>query len=1013
MKKFALTSLAALLMATPSWAQPVPLYENFGSVVYRWDDELNHPPVVDATSFANYGSFVITNIIDFNLLGLLQGLGLPYETANTLNFTNRGEMKGLFGFRFNNATVSGRKPAQNFVNGNGGRIEATGIVFDIFDPVTTQFTPANSFTNANINISASNVVNRGVILADNIGLIQISGDKVDLSRGGIGIKPIPGAYSFLQGFCFFGGTSGAGPVPGQVAFFPDAGILDRYWGIDTNVFSLATTIARTAFPPVVTPVHLVTRLVPPYQLFFTQFALFEPQVFVFTNAVTPTNWLIQAVFVENLDPEILTDVRFAISEIPTNVWRTPVIQFSSLEPDVITGGNRTNELYFMDYSTSWTNLTLLTNLASGFSTPTAMPSTFAVSWSQPCEYLPFFSDAPNAIGTPDLFYNTTYSNVVITNTITAYSFFATNLASQLSSGVPITNSSGRIEINANELRMDKARVRGEGYVSIKTKNLISSANSIVDVDHVGLNLGATSGNLNVQGVASEITRRMGGPVFAWSGVWTNFTGLLETNMVEEPPGSGNFTNVVVTNVVEMNFHAMVVLNAMETQFPVKVHEFSTFSTNVVLTDRINVSDSLSVDAQNFTVTGLLNIEAPVRNWTATNFPNLKTLTNSGSIQVNNEAAFGSDRTVPYQVIVNRGTIEAISVNMRSDYFENSGTITAVRQIPDIFTGGVTTLSGPINLDIGIGRLEGGQFTTLRDISIRAKELKLRNHRQSSAALFLSGQDLIADDGQSLSNDIEVRDGFNLFQKPSFGDLFGTRITSIAPAFALVSHQWAGENRGPVVSGFVNNVAIGRLVIESGLDSLHSFTGTIGNNGLYVDYLEFRNVTIDQVDTALEINPGMVVYFADSNLPAEELNDKVGGRLKWVSEFAGVNSGVDVLLLNGQTVRMNRALRNSRTIDSDGDGIPNFFDFYPLDANAGGLNTALAITLPTAQAPVISFAAPAGQTYVIEYTTNLSAPVWKPLENLNNVTVVDGKISISDTNILAGETQRFYRIRFNQ
>ena len=56
-------------------------------------------------------------------------------------------------------------------------------------------------------------------------------------------------------------------------------------------------------------------------------------------------------------------------------------------------------------------------------------------------------------------------------------------------------------------------------------------------------------------------------------------------------------------------------------------------------------------------------------------------------------------------------------------------------------------------------------------------------------------------------------------------------------------------------------------------------------------------------------------------PEEFLDGQFGGHLRWASGYAGPNSSVTVLV-NGQSVQVNKALFNSHIIDSDHDGLPN-------------------------------------------------------------------------------------------
>src|SRR5207249_3799775 len=111
-----------------------------------------------------------------------------------------------------------------------------------------------------------------------------------------------------------------------------------------------------------------------------------------------------------------------------------------------------------------------------------------------------------------------------------------------------------------------------------------------------------------------------------------------------------------------------------------------------------------------------------------------------------------------------------------------------------------------------------------------------------------------------------------------------------------------------------------------------FSGASAGNAIYVDFLELDTSVSSDLENTLAIDPDFTIYFADANVPVEQLDGQFDGHLRWVSEFNGPNSSVDVLLRSGKTVKMNRALRNSASIDSDGDGIANGDDIYPLDAD---------------------------------------------------------------------------------
>lgn len=300
-------------------------------------------------------------------------------------------------------------------------------------------------------------------------------------------------------------------------------------------------------------------------------------------------------------------------------------------------------------------------------------------------------------------------------------------------------------------------------------------------------------------------------------------------------------------------------------------------------------------------------------------------------------------------------------------------------------------------------------------------------QQTSVALYLDPTNSLTDSGPGANNQITCSDGFHLARKPVIGDLFGTTIETQAPQFREADHSWVAEDRGPTTAGYSNNAAIGHLTLNSTDTGFLFFSGGGGNNALYVDFLELKGAAKTDPQSFLGINSDLVIYFAEANVPAESLDGlfadggQPAGRLRWVKDFAGPNSSVDVLLLNGQTVKMNRALRNSTTIDTDGDGVANAYDFYPLDAAAwnsvsppgGALTSVALVNVGSSRAVSVSWSSVPATSYSVEYTTSLSTPNWQPLMNYTNMTVTNGTVNVLDTTLPVGESQRFYRLRFGQ
>ncbi len=137
-------------------------------------------------------------------------------------------------------------------------------------------------------------------------------------------------------------------------------------------------------------------------------------------------------------------------------------------------------------------------------------------------------------------------------------------------------------------------------------------------------------------------------------------------------------------------------------------------------------------------------------------------------------------------------------------------------------------------------------------------------------------------------------------------------------------------------------------------------------------------------------------------------ERAGGPyLVWVpADFAGPNSSVDVLI-NGKTVQVNKALRYSKIIDSNTNGIPNFYDANPFDVPF----VAQGALVQSHPQPAAKFAdlwthSP-GTAYSVQFSTNYAPAIWSPLLSYTNTGSTSVVATVSDTNTPSG--QRFYRV----
>jgi hypothetical protein len=262
---------------------------------------------------------------------------------------------------------------------------------------------------------------------------------------------------------------------------------------------------------------------------------------------------------------------------------------------------------------------------------------------------------------------------------------------------------------------------------------------------------------------------------------------------------------------------------------------------------------------------------------------------------------------------------------------------------------------------------------------------------NAGSITLAGTNSITDSGIYSSNTWVISGavgaGFSLLARPTTGDLLGTTVTNTCPGPGLSQlDTWAGKNYGVSTNGFLNNQAVGRLILNAaGNTSQFRFKGAGTNNALYVDYLEFAGGLVNGVNNSydfsqnLTIASNMYIYFADCVVGGVSIAAKVdaaskagrnGGRLRWVPAYNGHFSSVDIVYPDGTTNTYNEALAGSTTIDSNGNGIANAYDPAPF-FTAAQINLAIGMTNLPPQQTVISWNSIPGATNTVYYSTNIA------------------------------------------
>jgi hypothetical protein len=427
--------------------------------------------------------------------------------------------------------------------------------------------------------------------------------------------------------------------------------------------------------------------------------------------------------------------------------------------------------------------------------------------------------------------------------------------------------------------------------------------------------------------------------------------------------------------------------------------------NLIINDLVNISNSMDLDATSVTLAtnpaaaavpaGELNLLGASMVW-QTEAPNLRNLTNWGTIATGNNLDFIDGNGQAYSTWVNHGSIVGGEVTVNANYLENSGSSASVVQVGGvIFTNEssatILTVGGNINLQATTAVLTGGFLSATpelggsQDVTISAGNLVVSNQTFTlSGRLNLSVTNSVVDGGAASGNQWTAANGINLFLRPKTGDFLGTTITLTAGPNEEVDNTWDGQDLGPSTKGFLNNAAVGNLILDAadangaflfqGLDSVNPYA-------IYVDQIQLQggasseqNENGNELFTAFDLPPNMTIYFADATSSGHDISEKLngafglegaaGGKLIWLPSYAGIFSSTNILFANGITYQVNQAL---------------FAEGATIDVN-------LSVVRSNKAPPVslISWYAPANSTNHLFVKTNLASTNWVGLTNLTFV-----------------------------
>lgn len=1001
--------------------------------------------VIDDAVFINNGYFEVQSTDPLLVNGTIRPGALtgdpflfsstPWDSSNTTDYTNNGQFVGV-SMRFDTVRpgTGERAPANSFFNTSSGVMDAANINGLVSLTGASGVIDLAVVGTSLVRVQANEVINEGLIRAGTTGAIGLIGNNIDLSFGTLAIDPL-GYYRGQSGFCILSFTFDAND--NWVGYYNDAGIKDIQWGTG-NQTNLNVSAFMTVNPiQTFSYAHDVSTGGRPFP---TSVFLTNAQSWALAFQLDATNVVIQAAFVQTGDTNVFADVEWVPIGFPqgvdNNKFLTTKVKIYAPLFDLLSLQVVTNQVTIFDQLASTTNLNLVSDsiFAAAASATGRRAGAYIVTR---CDNLLFGGTRSNYVVSPSDFWQPNFATTAPSNTYAGHTFTIDSLPSRPDPlpGVSVKDFPGRIEIEAaNSLSLFRTGMRGEGLVSVLTDNLTSSDGTVIDSQNLNFDLakqipaGATTASLPIQNLSRDMVERFSGQIQMWSGNWTNLV-----------------TNIVSGEIETWAYHVtMVDASQVRSKQEVTVADFKVRAptTDVTIFDNMIVSNRFEVQSMNLTVDGRIELRGSA--WATTNLPNLVNFTNTanGRLQLLGEGTFARTNG-PLTSFSNAGTINSYSINIDANEVENSGDILSGQRFTGFnfffltnnspFFDIIVPSAGPITVNArNSAVLDGGSISTQGDINLMGPVYKFNDYSLvSGATLNLTVSEAIQDAGAATPSVFTISNAFNLTRAPAFGNLLGTTVAAVPAPNRPYRMRWAARDLGTNNSVWSMNSAIGHLLLNTQTNSVFEFrpevTGAAGR-AIYVDLLEITGLGITNMATLtanLFLRDGITIYYsdiiatnlvddarADRNKTVEEwLNGRTfgTGRLVWAPEFRGPNSTIDVPLfpLGSGVAQMNRALRESLIVDTDGDGIPNGLDDFPLNNQL----PPLIMVAPVQGTPraAITFRAQPNVTYVVESAPTVQSQTWSVVQTYRSTQAQAVNVTVTDA-IAATDATRFYRVR---
>jgi len=655
-----------------------------------------------------------------------------------------------------------------------------------------------------------------------------------------------------------------------------------------------------------------------------------------------------------------------------------------------------------------------------------------------------------------------YTNTVSTNDYMAYSFAITSLPSKIpnptnstyasliqavggrvqgaQSQSPFgyaTNLAGRVRVQADNLRLEDARIRAHGVVNLQAKHVTSSANTSIAAPYANYDLGSTNGTLEYRGLNPVGQPNLTGVVKVFVMAWTNTAEFPDpaAAAATTDPTAGTGTATPSNLLADTHFRVMIVdadidpfrytgelvglkLRAVNltTADPVLYQVPEVDAPPSRYPDGFDGASSLAGTEQVAPITENWINQAPFRligtlGVSSRTFPRLRTLTNTSDI-LGNQVSLGLGQGGRLSSLVNSGSIQSSGyMGLGATVLTNSGILNAGNVLDlladSLVLSGTNLIASGGRLNLTAKTLNAGDGGAIRSRSVLSLNVSDRFVTPNAPGKVLALQAA----GVSLSGNAATN------------DLSGLSIALGAGRFESGFLEWPGLDRGTETAGLVNNSAIAALVLTidefgrvdlraSGSGERAIYTRRLEFNGDFGQYFNTTNRTFDAAGlaSALTFDGNIRLYYSIVSINGIELSGPVldgalGGRLRLV-RIANANGGpVTTEVGHGFVVEAPWSVRYSASLDSDGDGVVNAIDATPF---SGAVITTQAVELLGRPYLEISWDAAGNTDYQILAQEPAVGTEWIRLSRLSNPTASPKVLKFYDA-LDQGSGAKAYRV----